>query len=145
MSPSLRGSAGNLGELEVIGNVPCPNCRRALVQLPRNYPMYDVQCSGCSFRAQVKTCNSRPKDCVFGAGWDIVQKVLKAGFLLPPLFINFRWREGRVRRSQIIFFPFVPSTHLAKWTLSSQAKRAGYRMFNYVRLSELPQSVVFEE
>ena len=45
---------GDIGEKEVVDLVPCPNCKKSLMQLPSNYPLYDVQCEGCSFRAQVK-------------------------------------------------------------------------------------------
>jgi len=57
--------------------VPCPNCAKKLMSLPKNFPLYDIQCTGCSFRAQVKTNNSKPKNEIFGAGWDIMSKVLK--------------------------------------------------------------------
>jgi len=46
--------------------------------LPKNYPLYDVQCTGCLFRAQVKTNNSKPRLAIFGAGWDIISKVMKS-------------------------------------------------------------------
>ena len=50
---------GDIGELEVIKLVACPNCNRKLMLLPKGYPLYDVQCTGCSFRAQVKTNQSK--------------------------------------------------------------------------------------
>jgi len=75
--------AGDVGEAEIVKLVPCPNCSKPLMSLPRNYPMYDVQCTGCTFRAQVKTNNSKPKSQIFGAGWDIIEKVMKAGFVIP--------------------------------------------------------------
>jgi hypothetical protein len=145
MSPGTRSVAGDLGEREVIKRVSCPNCGRSLVKLPPNYPMYDVQCSGCSFRAQVKTCNARPKDEIFGAGWEVMDKVLKAGFMAPPLLVNFRWVEKRSRRQQVIFYPFVPRSHIRKRVLSDRARRAGYQVFNYVALSSLPHMVLFEK
>ena len=92
----------------------------------------------------MKTCHSCPKDEIFGAGWEVMDKVLKAGFIVPPLIVNFRWTEGRRRCQKVVFYPFVPRTHIKKRTLSPQARRAGYRVFNYVGLSDLPQSVVFE-
>ena len=63
-------ASGDQGEREVVDLVPCPNCAKPLMQLPKNYPLYDLQCTGCSFRAQVKTVISRPKDEILGAGWD---------------------------------------------------------------------------
>jgi len=35
--------SGDQGELEVIRLMPCPNCGKALMSLPPNYPLYDVQ------------------------------------------------------------------------------------------------------
>jgi hypothetical protein len=69
--------AGDVGEQEVVDLVPCPNCGKPLMKLPPNYPLVDIQCTGCTFRAQVKTNRSKPKSIVFGAGWDIVEKTLK--------------------------------------------------------------------
>lgn len=52
---------GNQGEQEVVDLVKCPNCGKDLMLLPTNYPLYDLQCTGCNFRAQVKTNRSKPK------------------------------------------------------------------------------------
>ena len=106
--------AGDIGEKEVVDNVPCPNCKKPLMQLPPNYPLYDLQCTGCSFRAQVKTNKSKPKDEIFGAGWEIIEKVLKSGFMVPPLFANFKWTEDGKQRQKIIFYPFIPKANLKK-------------------------------
>ncbi len=112
--------------------------------LPRNYPLYDVQCTGCSFRAQVKTNNSRPKDEIFGAGWEIIDKVLKSGFMVPPLIANFKWSEKGKKRQRILFYPFVPRGNLRKRQLSAKARRANYKMFNYVGLNKLPRFVLYD-
>lgn len=137
--------AGDIGEKEIINLVPCLNCKKPLMQLPANYPLYDLQCTGCSFRAQVKTNRSRPKDEIYGAGWDIMEKVLKSGFMVPPLFVNFKWKEkGRIKQ-RIIFYPFIPKTNLKKRQLSPTARRANYKMFNYIGLANLPHFVVFEK
>ena len=103
-----------------------------------------MQCSGCSFRAQVKTNISRPKSVIFGAGWDIIEKVLKSGYLTPPLMVNFKWKEGGSNKQEIRFYPFVPKNNLAKYTLSGTARRANYRMFRYVGLDKLPYFTLFE-
>ena len=47
--------AGDFGEQEIVDKMPCPNCGKTLMLLPKNYPLFDLQCTGCSFRAQVKT------------------------------------------------------------------------------------------
>jgi len=129
---------GDEGEQEVIKLVPCPNCGKILMGLPNGYPLYDVQCTACSFRAQVKTNNSKPKSVIFGAGWDIMQKVLKSGFLTPPLLANFKWLEAGRRRQEVRFYPFIPKENLRMHKLSSSAHRANYKMFNYIGLDELP-------
>ena len=67
--------SGDIGEKEVVDCVPCPNCGKSLMLLLPNYPLYDVQCIGCSFRAQVKTSKLKPKKQIFGAGWQIMEKV----------------------------------------------------------------------
>jgi hypothetical protein len=113
--------------------------------LPKNYPLFDVQCTGCSFRAQVKTNNSKPKDVIFGAGWEIMDKVLKSGYTVPPLLVNFKWVEKGIERQKIIMYPFVPRTNLEKRQLGSSARRANYKMFNYRGLLSLPHFVLYSK
>ncbi len=140
-----NGIAGDKGERDVINKVPCPNCGKNLMILPKNYPMYDVQCTGCIFRAQVKTNNSKPKSEIFGAGWDIIEKVMKAGFTIPPLFANFIWKDKTGLHQEIRFYPFIPKIQLKMRQLSPQARRANYRMFNYIGIDKLPHFVVFKK
>ena len=134
---------GDEGELEVVKKVFCPNCDKRLIILPPSYPLYDVQCTGCNFRAQVKTNQSKPKSIIFGAGWEIMDKVLKSGFIIPPIFTNFKWEENGKNKQEIRFYPFVPKKNLKKYRLSSTAKRANYWMFRYEGLNDLPYFVVF--
>ena len=136
--------AGDIGEKEIIELVPCPNCGRKLMGLPSGYPLYDVQCTGCSFRAQVKTNNSKPKDVAFGAGWEIMEKVIKSGFLTPSMFLNFKWEDKTGRHQVIRFYPFVPKKNLRKYTLSARARRANYKMFSYIGLDKLPYFLVYQ-
>lgn len=135
-----RKLSGDQGEKEVCDFVPCPNCQNKLVKLPAGFPMYDIQCSRCMFRAQVKTVNSQPKNQVFGAGWDIYSKVMKAGYLSPPLFINFKWldRSGAANR-RIDFYPFIAKDNISPYILSPTARRANYKMFKYVKLDKIPR------
>ena len=137
--------AGDIGEREVVELVACPNCGKQLVELPPNYPLYDVQCSGCSFRAQVKTNSSKPKAVIFGAGWEIMDKVLKAGFITPPTFVNFKWQKEEKKYQEIRFYPFVPKKNLKKYQLSPKARRANYWMFNYIDMDKLPYFVVYQK
>lgn len=135
---------GDYGEQEVIDLVPCPNCQKRLMLLPTAFPMVDLQCTACNFRAQVKTSHSRPKTEVFGAGWDITEKVLKSGYLMPPLITNFKWIELGELRQEIRFYPFIPKANLRKRILSENHKtRAGYKMFNYTGLDTLPFFVLY--
>lgn len=129
---------GDYGEKEVCGLIKCPNCGNKLVLLPPGFPMYDIQCSRCLFRAQVKTINSKPRNVVFGAGWDIYNKVLKAGYLAPPLIVNFKWRSKGATYREIRFFPFIAKGNIKKYQLSPTAKRANYKMFRYVKLDQIP-------
>lgn len=138
-------TSGDIGEKEVIKLVVCPNCSKQLMNLPVNYPLYDIQCTGCFFRAQVKTNNSKPKSVVFGAGWDIMEKVLKSGFITPPLFLNFKWLTNNELKQEIRFYPFVPKKNLVKYQLSEKARRANYKMFRYVGMNDLPYFVVYKK
>lgn len=136
--------AGDLGEQEAIQLVPCPNCGKKLMGLPTGYPLFDVQCTGCSFRAQIKTNNHKPSSVIFGAGWEIMNKVLKSGFVTPPLITNFKWSDKTGNHQEIRFYPFIPKLNLKKHQLSKTARRANYWMFNYVGLDKLPHFVVYK-
>lgn len=138
-------NVGDLGELEVIKLILCPNCGKKLMRLPKGYPLYDVQCTGCLFRAQVKTNNSKPKSIIFGAGWEIINKVLKSGFMTPPLIANFKWKDKKGRHAEIRFYPFVPKIHLKKHQLSPAARRANYWMFNYIDLHKIPFFTLYKK
>ena len=141
----LNKQFGDEGEREVVDLVPCPNCGKELMLLPPNYPLCDVQCSGCLFRAQIKTNKSKPKKEIFGAGWEIMDKVMKSGYLTAPLIANFKWTEKEIEHQKIIFYPFIPKINLKKRTLSSTARRANYKMFNYIGLDKLPNFVLYEK
>lgn len=136
--------SGADGENEICARVPCPNCGKQLMTLPESYPLYDVQCSGCMFRAQVKTNLSKPKKEIFGAGWDIMDKVLKVGYSVPPLIVNFKWTENSISKQEILFYPFIPKFHLKHRQLSDTARRASYKMFNYIGLDQLPHFVLYK-
>lgn len=135
--------SGSAGELEVVNMVPCPNCGKRLMLLPPGYPLFDVQCTGCSFRAQVKTNLTKPKSVVFGAGWQIMNKVLKSGYMTPPLFLNFKWSERSIEKQEIRFYPFVPKVNLLSYRLSETARRANYEMFKYTGMDKLPYFILY--
>ena len=124
----------------VCEHVACPNCSRKLGLLPESYPLFDVQCEACLFRAQVKTSSRKPGKTIRGAGWSIMEATLKAGGSVPPLLAVYAWEsEGQDRRT-VRFYPFVPSSHLEDRQLSKDPAhpRANYRMFEYRRMNELP-------
>ncbi|MEZ4103321.1 MAG: hypothetical protein R3B55_02045 [Candidatus Paceibacterota bacterium] len=121
---------GDVGEQDVVDLVPCPNCGKKLMLLPKNYPLYDIQCTGCLFRAQVKTNGSKPKPIIFGAGWDIIEKVMRSGYMVPPLITNFKWKEKAIDRQEIRFYPFVPKVNLKIHKLSKPLV-VRCKMFNY--------------
>lgn len=137
--------SGDLGEKEVVDLVPCPNCKKDLVLLPKSFPLCDVQCSACHFRAQVKTNNSKPKDEILGAGWEIMDKTTKSGNLIPSLITNNKWEEEGIKKQEIRFYPFVPKVNLKPRQLSPTARRANYKMFNYVGLDTLPHFILFRK
>lgn len=128
---------GDEGEQDVVEKVSCPNCSRSLMLLPTNYPLCDVQCTGCHFRAQIKTNNTKPKNIIFGATWDIVDKVLKSGYLLPPLIANFHWKEGDEHKQEIRFYPFISKKSLKKRETNIKSTGRRLMMFNY-NLKDLP-------
>jgi hypothetical protein len=139
---STKKSTGNDGEEQVVKLIPCPNCGKPLMRLPKDYPLYDLQCTGCLFRVQVKTNNSKPKKEVLGAGYNVLEKVLKVGIVMPPLILNFVWTEANVEKQKILFYPFIPKSHIKVRELKA---RPGYRMYNYINLDKLPYFVLYEK
>lgn len=137
--------SGDTGELEVVELIPCPNCSKHLMLLPPSFPLFDVQCTGCSFRAQVKTNLSKPKKEIFGAGWEIINKVLKSGFPMPPLIANYKWVDNSGEHQEIRFYPFIPKKNLKHRALSPTARRANYKMFNYIGLDKLPYFILYRK
>jgi hypothetical protein len=147
-SPDLRkaGTSGRAGEAAVVEVVRCPNCQSKLLLLPPGFPLFDVQCTRCMFRAQVKTVRAAPlKDQVFGAGWDVLEKSLKAGQLIPPLILNFQWVDGatNAKRHEVYFYPFLTKDNVRRRQRSDRGQRPGYKEFNYVGLLTVPQMKLF--
>jgi hypothetical protein len=132
-------TTGTEGEKEVIEKIKCPNCRQSLMALPPSYPLFDIQCTACLFRAQVKTSTSKPGSGVRGATADIMSYSLKAGQIVPPLILNYKWEGGQ----EIRFYPFVPRENLKFRQLSPNAIRANLKMFDYISLSSLPYLVLY--
>ena len=125
---------GDKGEKQVVRDAPCPNCGKRMTRLPKCFPLYDVQCKSCSFRAQVKTKtgHSSGKFRVRGGGWNIMRCHLKAGGLPPPLILNFP------SESKMLFFPCIPKSIYKKYKLRDDHPQPNYEMFDYSGLNALP-------
>lgn len=143
MSPTNK-ETGNIWEQEMVDLIDCPNCKKKLMLLPQNYPLYDLQCTGCSFRAQVKTISHKPSKSFFWAWWDIMEKVLKSWFMVPALFANFKREEKDVQKQEVRFYPFIPKSNLEKYQLSPTARRANYKMFRYQNMDTVPHFTVYQ-
>ena len=141
MGDNHRKKAGAVGEQEVVDLVSFPNCFKKLMLLPESYPLYDVQCTACSFRAQIKTNLCKPKPEILGAGWDIIDKVLKSGIITPSLIVNFKWDSHQ----EIRFYPFIPKVHLKKRFTTIKKSGRELWMFNYVGLDKLPFFVLYRK
>lgn len=137
--------AGDFGENEIVNLINCPNCLKKLMLLPIGYPLYDIQCTGCNFRAQVKTNLSKPKKEIFGATWDIMDKTTKSGYFVPPLIVNFKWVEKNEVKQEIRFYPFVPKINLKKYIAKFKNSRKDLSMFNYIGLDKLPYFELYKK
>lgn len=140
----LNKEYGDAGEREVVELIPCPNCGKELMLLPPNYPLVDVQCSGCTFRAQIKTNRSKPKSEIFGAGWEIQNKVLKSGYQMAPLITNYKWSDKLGEHHEIRFYPFIPKANLKPRNVVFSSARKDHKMFNYIGLDKLPHFVLYQ-
>lgn len=111
--------------------------------LPPSYPLFDVQCEGCLFRAQIKTNQGKPKGIILGASWEVIDKVLKSGFLAPALILNFKWFQEGIGRQEIRFYPFIPRKNLKK--RFTKIKKSGRElwMFNYIGLNNMEKVPFF--
>ena len=136
--------AGFEAEAFVIENVPCPSCGHELRALHPGFPLYDVDCSRCLFRAQVKRILAPPRNRIRGASWDVLHHHLRTGQLIPPIFACFGWKTGAPAPQVIYFFPFIPATHISRRVLSENHATPGRKMTEYERMLELPKMVVWE-
>lgn len=142
---AASSTAGGVeAEQFVVARVPCPSCGSALRGLPPGYPLYDVECTRCLLRAQVKRVLAPPRDRIRGASWDVISHHVRTGHLIPPLFACFGWPKGGSAPSVVWFFPFIPLRNIEKRTLSERHQTPGRRMTEYVRMRALPHVVVYE-
>lgn len=73
-----------------------------------------------------------------------MNKVLKSGYMTPPLFLNFKWVEKNIKKQEIRFYPFVPKKNLLNYRLSETARRSNYEMFTYKGMDRLPYFLVYK-
>lgn len=135
---------GDRGEIEVIELVNCPNCEKKMMLLPNGFPLYDIQCTACNFRAQIKTNHTKPHNIIRGAGWNVMEKVLKSGFLVPPLIVNFKWKDKKEEKQEIRFYPFIKKKNLIKYTADIKSRNRKHAMFNY-NLKGLVYFILFQK
>lgn len=140
MSNAARGTEA---EQFVIAHVPCPSCGHELRALHKGFPLYDLDCTRCLLRTQVKRILAPPRNRIRGASWDVMNHHLRTGQLVPPIFACFGWRKED-SEPQVYFFPFIPATHLKKRVLSESHATPGRKMTEYERMLELPKIVVWE-
>jgi hypothetical protein len=97
-----------------------------------------------TFALKLKLIIVSQKNIIFGATYDIYEKVLKAGYLAPPLIVNFKWTKNEKPQQEIRFYPFVGKDNIKKYTLSEKARRANLRMFRYEKLDKIPYMVLYQ-
>lgn len=139
----LRGHnhrKGREGELDTVRKIACPDCgSRLALLIQRNAPLFDAKCTNCDFMAQIKAPEGRPKSKVTGAGYCVLRRWLDSGNPVPPLIVNSRWDGGQ----QIRLYRNVPESHIKPRKLSENHKYAGYGMFSYMRLDQLPYTTLY--
>ena len=143
MTGETTTTLGEAAEQLIADRVPCPSCGSALQQLARGYPLFDIQCSKCLFRAQVKRVHEPPRSRLRGGSWNVVNTYLRTGQLLPPMFVCFGWPRLLAEPSAIYFFPIVPAKNVTKRVLSETHKTdAGRAMVEYRDMLSLPHQVI---
>lgn len=134
---------GDLGEEFVASRAPCPACGKSLTALPEGYPLFDLQCSACTFRCQVKATGKKPQNRIPGAGWAIFNAALRAGQQVPPLIYVANVGSTDGTPPSVRFFPFIPRSHLEKrQPFADGHKRATYLQFTYTKMDRLPSFVL---
>jgi len=143
MAGPSKAESGVEAEQFVVANVPCPSCGSQLRALPTGYPLYDVECSRCLLRAQVKRVLAKPRDRIRGATWDVMSHHFKTGHPIPPMFACFGWPSSAEEPDTVWFFPLIPIAHVEKRVLSERHSTPGRKMTEYVRMRSVPHFVVF--
>jgi type II restriction enzyme len=132
-----RQELGALGERLVVQTCVCPKCkqRRTLKPLRTNFKCADVICDFCGYLAQVKASTSKdgktPPKRLLGAAWEPQRVRMEAGIYFPLFlvlvtptrdFFSIHYLPADLQ-DEAMFLPREP--------LSVNARRAGWRGFNY--------------
>jgi hypothetical protein len=135
---TTRQDSGDEGQKIVCELIRCPNCDAKLIQLPKNFPIYDVQCSGCLFRAQVKSSYNFNGKKITGSGWNVMNHAMKSGMVIPPVILN--------TKTEIRFYPYIPKVCVVKRKKPATFKsgRNPHWMFDY-EVSELKYYVLLNK
>jgi hypothetical protein len=128
----------------VLLQTKCPYCVKALVDLPRATPVYDVACSRCEFRAQVKSVETPKRSRIRGASARPLAGLRLAGKLSPPLIVVWGW-DGEARSAaEVSLFPLVPWSHVRERVLPpNHATMAGRLMVDYHDLKNVPHFTLY--
>jgi hypothetical protein len=126
---------GDRGEDEIVELIPCPNCTSRLMKLPQSYPLYDLLCSSCTFRVQVKTSSSNPTNTfvIRSGGWKILEHWLKAGQPMPQLIVNFHWVDKKTQeeKREVRFYPFIWRKNVKPRIANIKSQNRKHEMYDF--------------
>lgn len=74
-----------------------------------------------------------------------MSKSKESGYMVPPLITNFKWNDRGAHHQEVRFYPFVPKINLKMHQLSPTARRANYKMFNYIGIDKIPFFVLYKK
>ena len=139
-----RTASGEEGELWVRQHVRCPNCAKGWFErYPSGYPLYDVYCLRCQFRAQVRKHYlpaSRSRH--VGASWEKIGASLTVGEPLPPIIYCHGWPSGAADPEEVFLYPFVPYS-VVKARAIKTGPQTGRNMTDYVGLRDVPRMLLW--
>lgn len=128
----------------VLTQIKCPYCEKALIDLPRATPVYDVACSRCEFRAQVKSVETPRRKRIRGASARPLAGLRWAGKSSPPLIVVWGWDGKNRSAEQVTLYPLVPWRHVRERALPDKhATMAGRLMVDYHDLDLLPYFALY--
>jgi len=145
--PTNKQKLGQKGELLVIKNCICPNCKKekTLKQLRQNFKCADIICDFCGYLAQVKSKSSVSIDMlpkiIIGSAWVVQKERLESGFYMPLFIVLYKSDT----EYGIYYLPAdlqVPGMFVPRNPLSDTARRHGWQGFTYDLTKLRPGSIV---